>query len=36
MLGLDTKITGVKVALTSAAAKALNTTFSTHLFSAVS
>ena len=31
-VGLDTKISGVKVALTSVAAKALNTTFSTHLF----
>jgi hypothetical protein len=30
--GLDTRITGVRVRLTSAAAKALNTSFSTHLF----
>jgi len=33
-VGLDTRITGVRVALTAAAARALNTTFSTHLFRA--
>jgi hypothetical protein len=33
-VGLDTRITRVRVSLTAAAARALNTTFSTHLFRA--